>query len=433
MVAAVGIVGLLAGAVAYAWTQHPSLFSFSYNLKLATGPIGSDGQKLLATFTREVAAERPRVRLIPVETNSLRLSGKALTDGQVDLAVVRSDDEAAAQGRTIFLIQRIGVAILLPPKSEIETISGLVGKKLAVAKGAHFDSGLLRALTEFYGLREVDLTEVPLPQVGAALKVKRVAAVIVFGPLGPGDTTATFASIRKSFKEKPTFLDISEADAIAARWPAYESVEIKQGTFGGAPPEPEEAINTFAVSVRLVSRASLPDRVAGELTRLLINTKAKLLTTLPAVGQMEPPDTEKTSVLPVHPGTLAYLNGEQTSLLDETLNYYWLAGIVFAILAPLVGWIKAKSGLRRRDEARAKLFRVVELVRLLKVGSADQLAIADEEIEQMTEWLFERLAEGDIERDHFQCIERMISQLRGATERRRADLSSASGKIAVAA
>ena len=83
--------------------------------------------------------------------------------------------------------------------------------------------------------------------------------------------------MRKSFKEKPSYLDIEEAEAIAGRWPAYEAVEIKQGTFGGAPPESAEAINRFAVSVRLVARASLPDRVAGEVTRLLLSTKAKLL------------------------------------------------------------------------------------------------------------------------------------------------------------
>ena len=151
------------------------------------------------------------------------------------------------------------------------------------------------------------------------MKAKRVMAALVFGPIGAGSISDAFALVRKSFKEKPSYLDIEEAEAIAARWPAYEAVEIKQGTFGGAPPEPAEAINTFAVSVRLVARASLPDRVAGEITRLLLSTKAKLASTLPVVGEMEAPATEKTSVLPAHPGTLAYLNGEQVALLDETL------------------------------------------------------------------------------------------------------------------
>lgn len=130
--AAVTAVGLVVLAAAYAWSLQPSLFPWRYELKIATGPIGSDGQKILAAFIREVSAERPIVRLVPVPTDSLSASGKALMDGQVDLAVVRSDDAAAAQGRTVFILRRIGIAILLPPESKIESVSELSGKKLAV-------------------------------------------------------------------------------------------------------------------------------------------------------------------------------------------------------------------------------------------------------------------------------------------------------------
>jgi TRAP-type uncharacterized transport system substrate-binding protein len=390
---------------------------------LAIGPVGSDGQKVLAAFIRDLSAEHPLVHLVPVPTDSLSQSAKSLMDGRVDLAVVRSDDEAAAHGRTIFVLRQDGVAVLLPPEAKIENVSEFAGKKLALAKG--FDPGLLKVFTAFYGLHTADLIEMPPAEFGPALKAKRVAAAIATGPLGPGPIPDAFASIRKSFKAKPSYLDIAEADAIVARWPAYQSVEIKQGTYGGMPTEPAETINTVAVRLLLVSRASLPDRVAGELTRLLMTTKAKLVATLPAAAQLEAPDTERSSLLPVHPGTLAYLNGEQESLLDQTVNFYWLAVMVFAILAPLVGWIASRSRLRRSNEARAKLRRVVELVKLAQVGSAEQLTTADAELEGMMEWLFERLAAGDIERDYFQLIERIISQLRVTIEKRLGDLAAA--------
>lgn len=429
---AIGLVGLLCLAFLYAWTRYPSLFTFRYELRLAAGPIGSDGQKLLAAFMRDLAAERPLIRLVPVPTDSLAASGKALTDGQVDLAVVRSDDEAAAQGRTVFMLRRVGIAVILPPGSEIESVGELAGKKLALAAPPQVDRGLLKAFTEFYGLRETDLVETAPAQLGPAMKAKRVVAAVVFGPTGPGPIADAFSAVRKSFKEKPSFLDIAEAEAIAARWPAYEAVEIKQGTFGGSPPEPEEDINTFAVSVRLVARSSLPDRVAGELTRLLLSTKAKLAVTIPAVSQTGAPETEKTSLLPVHPGTLAYLNGEQVSLLDETLNYYWLAGMIFAVLIPVGGWIASKSGLRRRDEGRVHLLRLIELVRLAKIGSPSELAGADDELEEMLQWLLAQLAAGEIELGQFQCIEPIITQLRAAIEKRREDMTSRKLPLSVA-
>src|SRR5215203_1740694 len=84
--AAVTAVGLVLFAGAYVFMRHPSLFTWRFELKIATGPIGSDGQKILAAFVREVAAERPIVRLLPVPTDSLAESGKALIDNEVDLA-----------------------------------------------------------------------------------------------------------------------------------------------------------------------------------------------------------------------------------------------------------------------------------------------------------------------------------------------------------
>jgi uncharacterized protein len=413
-------VALFAGA--YVLMRQPSIFTWRYELKLATGPIGSDGQKIVAAFVREIAAEHPLVRLVPVPTDSFEASAKALIDGDVDLAVLRSDDAAAAQGRTVFIVRSIGVAILLPPEAKVESVSELVSKKLAVTKGIYFDRRLLKVLTDFYGLRDSDLVELAPAELGPALKAKRVVAGVVFGPLGPGPISDAFAIVRKSFKEKPTFLDIEEREAIAARWPAYEAVEIKQGTFGGTPPEPAEAINTFAVSVRLVARASLPDRVAGEITRLLLSTKAKLASTMPVVGEMAAPETEKTALLPVHPGTLAYLNGEQVGLLDETLNYYWLGAMVFAVLAPLSGWIASRRELRRSAVGHVHLMRLIDLVRLAKSGSVAELADVDEELDMMTQWLLTKLAAGEVERSQFQCIESVISQLRVAITQRRLNL-----------
>ena len=90
-----------------------------------------------------------------------------------------------------------------------------------------------------------------------------------------------------------------------------------------------------------------------------------------------------------------------------------------------MGWIDARRRLRRSNEARAKLRRVVELVKLAKVGTADELAAADAARERMTEWLFERLAAGEIEHDHFQLVERIIAQLRATVARRLGELAAA--------
>ncbi|MEE7448747.1 hypothetical protein MRF4_13550 [Methylobacterium radiotolerans] len=414
---AVGVVLGVAAAGAYVLTAHPSLIGVRYKLTLATGPVGSEGQKVLAAFIRDLATEHPLVRLVPVPKDDLSGSAKALMSGEVDLAIVRSDDEAAAHGRTLFVLRQIGVAVLLPPEAKIEKVSELAGKKIVVANG--FDPDLLKAFTEFYGLRKADFIEMPLTKFGSAMKSGSVVAAIVAGPLGPGPIPDAYAAIRKRFRADPSYLDIAEADAIVARWPSYESVEIKKGTFGGTPAEPAETINTFAVRILLVSRASLPDRVAGEITRMLLSTKAKLVTSLPAAAQMEAPDTEMSNLLPVHPGTVAYLDGEQESLLDQTLNFYWLGAMVFAVLAPLAGLIASRKRRLRSDGDRAELRQVVELLKLVRAGPAARSQVADAELESLREGFLDRMAAGEMEPERFQLIEGIIAQSRLADDRRR--------------
>jgi uncharacterized protein len=430
------VLALLAGVGAFAWARYPWLFNPHYNLKLATGPLGSDGQRVAAAFAREIATEYPLVRLDPRATESLAASGKALKDGLVDLAVVRSDDEAAASGRTTFILRKVAVAVLLPPNSPIEAMGELVGKKVALVEPANPSDPLLKAVTGFYGIAAKDLVPVPAGQLFTVLRDKRAAAAIVLGPVGSGEIADAFGALRKGYKAKPTFLDIAEAEAIAERQPVYEALEIKAGSFGGAPPEPAEAINTVAMSIRLVARASLPDRVVGEITRLLIATKAKLLATVPAVGQMEAPDTEVSSTLPVHRGTLAYLNGEQQSLLDETLNYYWLGVMVLGILGPVGAFLVARMRRLKPDEGRRKLLLLIDLGARVKSAAPDELAALDEELDDLLEWSFDAMITGELDRDQFQCVERMIAQLRASLDRRQASLSppglprlAASGRV----
>jgi hypothetical protein len=119
IVAFLAFAGALTAAGTYAWVRYPTFFR--YNLKLATGPVGSDGQKLIAAFNRELAAEHPLVRMVPVATDTLAANGKALAAGEVHLAVLRSDDVAAAQGRTLFVLRRMS-----PPPSSLALSGSLM-------------------------------------------------------------------------------------------------------------------------------------------------------------------------------------------------------------------------------------------------------------------------------------------------------------------
>src|SRR3954469_25406987 len=125
-------VGLLVIGGTYAWVHFRPTLSAAYTLKLATGPVADAGQKVASAFLRELASEHRFVKIVMFETADLSESAKALLDGRADLAVVRSDNEATLQGRTIFNLRKIAVAIIVPPKSTIDSAQALVGKKIGI-------------------------------------------------------------------------------------------------------------------------------------------------------------------------------------------------------------------------------------------------------------------------------------------------------------
>src|SRR5262245_18308899 len=93
----------------FAW-----LFFFFINLQIATGPMGSAGQKFLAAFGRTLAEEHPRVRLKVVPMSDMEARMKALAAGEVDLAVVRTDMLTGTVGKTFAILRRDVVGLIVP-------------------------------------------------------------------------------------------------------------------------------------------------------------------------------------------------------------------------------------------------------------------------------------------------------------------------------
>jgi TRAP transporter TAXI family solute receptor len=293
-------------------------FSFArLTLRVATGPIGSDGQKFLAAFVRTLADERPRVRLKVVPMADMEASAKALADGEVDLAVVRSDIAASANGQTLAILRRDLVGLIVPSQSPIESVGELAGKAVGVVYGSAGDERILDQILTYYQLPAQTIRRVVLApdEIGPAIRQRRVAAIYAVGPAGPGPLADVVTAVAKASKGTPDILEFEAAEAITKRFPVLEEAEIAPGTFGSTPPKTAESVKALAVTLRLLARSSMPNYVAGEIARLLFTTKAKLVATLPQVGRLEAPDTDKGAAFPVHPGAAAYFDGEQTSLL----------------------------------------------------------------------------------------------------------------------
>jgi TRAP transporter TAXI family solute receptor len=411
---------IICGALAYfTWRQYPWLFLEGYSIRIATGPLADDSAKFVTAFKREMAYEYPRVQLVTVDTGNRKASAEDFITQKVDAAVVRSDDPAAADGRTIGIIRKVFVAIVVPAYSPIESVAGLAGKKIGVISAEDEIDPLAKTVLEFLGIGHSHFIQLSQNDVGPAVQRKRVAALIAVGPAGPGSIAETVRVIRTVTKKPPKFLDLDVADAISNRYPVYDSDEIPAGAFVGQPAIPGESVTTIAATVRLVTTPSLSNYAAGELTRLLLVTKAKVASTVPGAGQIEAPDTDLSAVLPVHPGTLAYLNGNQPNLWDESQNAIYTGSLILGVFGSIGAWLAGHWNRKNLKQAQTRLGRIAQLLSDAKSAPADRLDHIETELEQLSEWMTEKFVRGEIQSDDFRDFAARLSHIQAIISKRR--------------
>jgi TRAP transporter TAXI family solute receptor len=396
-------------------------YSFAHlTLRVATGPMGSDGQKFFAAFVRTVADAHPRVRLKLMPTADSEANAKALVAGEADLAVVRSDMLTSTEAQTIAILRRQVVGLVVPPHTPIEKVRELSGKTIGLVQGAEGDAPILDQILAYYQIPADKVQRVVLApgEIGPAIRQKRVAAMFAMGLAGPGPLADVVTAVAKASKGTLSILEIEAAEAIAQRFPLLESVDIPAGAFGTAPLRPEDSVSTLSVTLRLVARASMPNYAAGEVARLLFVTKAKLAPTFPQVGSIEVPDTTVGAALPFHPGAAAYYNGDQTSLLEQFEDYFYLGAILISIIGSGFAWMMSVWR-RALSQDQEQLLRLLAIVQEVPTADLDTLKALDKEVEAIHARAVERVAHEAIEPEQFQVVSQVVTEVRQVIDKHR--------------
>jgi TRAP-type uncharacterized transport system substrate-binding protein len=291
----------------------------------------------------------------------------------------------------------------------IEKVEQLIGKRVGIIGRSQANVELFRVIVAQYGIPselvavlstdeekktndpgKISIVQLPIDKVATTLRELKVDAMMSVGPLSSPVTAAAIAASRRD-KEAPNFLDIKAAEAIAARYPAYESTEIKAGAFGGAPQLPEEEIETVGVNHYIVARKTLSEDTVADFTRNLFAIRQSLSARLPAAAKIEAPDTSKDAAVPVHPGAAAYIDGDLKTFFDRYNDLlYWgimLMSFFGSGIAGLMSYTRADDRVRRLGT----LERLLELTRAAR--TAETLQAVDELQAQADDILGEMIRE----------------------------------------
>ena len=397
-------------------------------LRMTTGLPGTNGEKFIAAFTSVTQATHPRVRfaLIPV-ANAIE-SSKAMEDGKVDIALVRTDISPPNNGQTVAIMRRDVVAFIVPANSSISDPSELAGKTIAIPEGPLQDqnSKALDTILSYFNIApdKVKRLFLPISDIGLAIHHKKAEAALAVGPVGPGDAVNVVAAIVRATKGAPKLLAFDDADAIVKRFPQFESIDVPQGAFKGHPSIPDDSVTCLAVTYRFVVPQTMLNIVAGLIGKAIFDTREKLMAASPIVSQIEAPDTDSTSpLLPIHPGVSAYLSSGNQSFLDDLQSYMYIIGIPLSLLgsfgAVLIGQLRNKKLVTDQQQVYQMLV-IADAARTADAAEIDRL---EGELDALVTGCVNKLAEGATDASQIPVSTLAIDHARRSIDKRRKELS----------
>lgn len=366
-----GLVVIGGGAAGFYFYNRPT------ELRVAVVQ-GARDLRLITAGAQAFARQHEPVRLKVVPVGDAGDASASLERGAVDLAIVRSDDLPVG-AQAIVVLRRNAALLVAPGDTGLRRVADLRGKRIGVVQdvGAPPNARLLETILAQYDIPQqgIDLRTLAPAEVKSAVETHSVDAIFMVAVPQIGAASDIVAQVAAVNGKAPVFIPISEAKAIAKRFPALEPAEVVRGAFGGDPPRPDEALESSSVSVLLAARSSVAAGVAGELTRQLLTHRSTIAILAPLANNIEAPSTDKGAVVPAHQGAIDFLEGAERGFFDKYSDFFYLG----AMLMSLVGSAAAALASRLKECTHERSEHLTE--RLLEILRSARTAATTAELD----------------------------------------------------
>jgi TRAP transporter TAXI family solute receptor len=365
LVTIVGTV-ILVGLV---WTAFYFTTEADY-IRIAAGPL--DG-KFVQALSDQLAKQHRDLHLQLVSTAGAKDTAEAMSKEHADFAILPSNLDDSLNWPVVAILRQNVMVLIVPApvaakkgkkSAKIEKIDQLSGRRVGIVTGSEATTGLLELVLSHYGvaLAKVTVSEIDPKNVADAIKNNQVDALFVAGP-ATGQAISSTVSAATRNGDAPSFLEIDQADGIAKRHPAFDSVDIDAGTFGGHPPAPDDSLKSLSFPEYLVARKSFSDSVVATLSKALYTSRQSLATALPGEVKIEAPSTDKDADAVLHPGALAYLSDTSQSFFDKYGDDIFYGLLIFPLFGSAIAAVATYLRSNTRTRRLRLLQRVLDLVR----------------------------------------------------------------------
>jgi len=390
-------------------------------MRIAAGPLDA---RFVHALSNQLATDHRNLHLQIVPTTSPQATAEAMSKGEADLAVLPSQLDNARDWPVVTILRQNVMALIVPAAgatkveesaatkpakktsakggkskggesksakaggknakggkgtksangdasddsdssdSKFGKVTDLSGKRVGVVSGNEATTGLLELVLSHYGVPrdKVTISSIDPRDIPAAISNHQVDVLFVAGAATSPAISSVIAAATAN-GAAPNFIEIDQADGIAKRNPAFDSIDIDAGTFGGTPPTPDDSLKTLSFAQYLVARKSDSDSVIATLAKTIYSSRQALAAAVPGEIKIEAPSTDKDADAVVHPGALTYLNDSQQSFFDKYGDEIFYGMLIFPVfgsaLAGMASYLRRDTRMRRLR----LLQRVLDLVR----------------------------------------------------------------------
>ncbi|WP_131195678.1 TAXI family TRAP transporter solute-binding subunit [Lichenihabitans psoromatis] len=397
-------------------------------LKVAVSSTDAEDYDLMGAAAKVLKRGHYPIRLKLVPTDGVTAAASALDHGAADLAIVRADVAMPSSGETVVLLHKDIALMLAPFGSGIEKVSDLADKRIGILSQRLGDRNVLETTLAQYDIAPAGVKMVPLAAAGVAdaIRSKSIDAVFAVGKVSDATMAGVVKSVTKAGDGAPIFIPVAEAAAIAQRSPAFESIEVVRGAFGGNPPRPTDDVDTLGITYRMVADADLSQGVVASVTRFLLSERVALAQLAPGARSIEAPSTDKGAPFPVHPGTAAYIDDEEETFLDRYSDLIYIGAMVLGVLASGMTAIMSRFGPQssvRIEDLLSRLLLVFKQVRA--AGTLGSLDDFEREVDEIVAAALDDACLRGLDERRVAALNMAVEQVRAAIRDRRENLGRA--------
>lgn len=404
---------------------------------LYSGQEGGTYRPLADAIAGLIERENPRVRVrVEASDGSFENVERVATQSERNsIGIIQNDvripPELAAEGshlRSLLPLHQGVLHFLVHSDSGIQSFADLRGKVIAEGLPGSGSPPILDALLRHYEISENELERRPcgLKDACGAMRKREVDAIIM--PMGL--KSSEFEKLVDDIPLK--FIGIgnetgpgSELEGFRLTYPFVQATMIPKYTYsvpkGDRMGVPDRGVPAVAVRAVLVGHRDLPDRIANDIARTLVENKASLsLSHASAVQITEEFDSSQLQ-FPIHRGAHRYFHRDDPGFLQKNAE---MLGFLLSLLIALIGFlVSTRKWLGQLRKNRIDRY-YIELDKRLDVLHESELnrrglEALDEELRVMERKAIRELAAEKLEaNESFRIFQSLLQETREEIRRR---------------